>query len=475
MKHQMRQELNLQQKLIISPLILQKLELLAVPLLELTEKLEKEVEANPVIELEYKDMDNETAKKDSEVSENEFNKFEDSSDPGMVKQVRHDKIIRDYNNKIYIENFASKNTNLNEYIMEQIHFLSFTDTDVKMAKLIISAIDDRGFIAVDLKQLIEKTDFDIEAIEIIRQKIMRLDPIGIASKNLVEYLSLQIEIKYTKNGLEYMIIHKYSDLIEKKRYSSIVSKINSNRRKRNKIHFEDIENAIENIKKLNFIPISSLSPGTIKYIIPDARVEVEDNKIHIELLDDYIPNIIINKKYEKWYSTKKKDDNTRLDKKTLKYLKENINKANILVENLQSRKEIIFKVILAIIERQKEYFIKGEQYQIPLKLKDIADELNIHESTVSRATKEKYIQTEKGIISLKSFFSTNVGNDTASSKSIKAILKQIIDAEDKNDPLTDERLVKVLRNKGISISRRTVAKYRNALRIDSASGRRNPH
>ncbi len=145
-----------------------------------------------------------------------------------------------------------------------------------------------------------------------------------------------------------------------------------------------------------------------------------------------------------------------------------------MIENLKSRKEIIFKVILKIIEKQKDFFLKGYQYQIPLKLKDIADELNIHESTVSRVVRDKYIQTNKGIINLKSFFSTNIGNRDTSSKSVKETLKTFTDAEDKNNPLSDDKIVQIFKKKGIQISRRTVAKYRAELNIPPAFIRRNP-
>ncbi len=453
----MRLEISQQQKQTISPVIMQTLELLTIPTIELTERLEEEAEINPLIELEYKKEASDNAQA---VDEEIENKFQDSSDTGFDRPQKKDKIYSDYNNQAYIENMSDEdNMNLYNYLMEQIDFLPFSPREREIAKIVITSLDDRGFLAQETESLISGSDITADEFELVRKRIQYLDPFGVASKDLVEFLKLQTMHKFGKDSIEYQIIDEYLEYVEKKLYTKLAKKLS--------VSFETIEKAIENIKSLNVVPTNEFSRDVVKYIVPDARVEVQGDKIKVTLNDEYIPKVRLNQYYLELYKDSK-------DKTTRSYLKDNIDRAKILIENLESRKEIIFKVIVTIIEKQKDFFIKGEQYQVPLKLKDIADELSIHESTVSRAIKEKYIQTDRGIVSLKNFFSTFVGSDDVSANSIKETLKIIVEAEDKNDPLSDDKIVRILKNKGISVSRRTVAKYRAELNIPPVFIRRNP-
>ncbi|OHD56282.1 MAG: RNA polymerase sigma-54 factor [Spirochaetes bacterium GWF1_51_8] len=461
----MRLEISQTQKQIISPVIMQTLELLTIPTVELTEKLEQEAEANPVLELEYPQDKKETVPSQSEdileADEVEHTKdnFTDSSDTGYDTPSQKKSEFRDYDKQDFIENLSVEEINIYDHLMEQIHFMTLDAVEQEIAEIIVTSLDDTGFLTIDPEKLIVPGKFTLEQFEKMRQTIIKLDPLGIASRDLTEFLTIQIEERHGKRSIEYRIITRHIDLLEKKLYSKIARKMN--------VQFEDVVRAVENIKKLNISPAVNFSREAVKYIVPDAKVEVQENKIQVILNDEYIPNIKFNKYYLDIYTQAK-------DRETRGFLKENIDRAKILVENLKSRKEIIFKVILKIVEKQKDFFLKGVQYQMPLKLKDIADELSIHESTVSRAIKEKYIQTDRGIICLKQFFSTQVGNDDVSSKSIKEILKKIVEAEDKNSPLSDDKIVRLLKNRGMNLSRRTVAKYRAELNIQPAFMRRNP-
>lgn len=453
----MRLEISQQQKQTISPVIMQTLELLTIPTIELTERLEEEAEVNPIVELEYKKDASDTA---ASVDEEIENKFQDSSDTGFDKPQKKDKVYSEYNNQAFIENIEDEESaNLYNYLSEQIDFLPFSPREKEIAGIIITSLDDRGFLTQNLEDLAAGSDYTLDELELVRQRILYLDPIGVASRDLVEFLKIQTVVKFGKDSIEYRIVDEGLEYVEKKLYTKLAKKLG--------VAYDHIEKAIENIKTLNVVPTNEFSRETVKYIVPDAKVEVQDDRIKVTLNDEYIPKVKLNQYYVELYKGSK-------DKPTKSYLKENIDRAKILIENLESRKEIIFKVVMTIIEKQKDFFIKGEQYQVPLKLKDIADELNIHESTVSRAIKEKYIQTDRGIVSLKSFFSTTVGSEDVSANSIKETLKMIVEAEDKNDPLSDDKIVRILTNKGISVSRRTVAKYRSELNIPPVFVRRNP-
>jgi RNA polymerase sigma-54 factor len=448
----MKIEISQQQKQIISPMLLQTLGLVILPAQELKEKLEEEAKVNPAIQLE---------KKKSEKQKNLSQRKSPSS----------------FDSQAFLENLSASNFNLYNTMMEQVRESNFSQKEIKIAEIILSSVSEKGFLQqgngkdsvkqIDLPELIANTGISLEEFEKVRQAVLRLDPIGIASYNIHEYLSLQAAQKFGTESIEAKLLKDYLTLLEKKLYTKIAKDIG--------VSYEKIEKAIANISHLNLTPVSSLPSGYPQYIVPDAFLNMNPEGIQLILNDEYIPEVKLNKHCLNLYQNQTfKGKKTVLAPDERSFLKENIEKAKILIENLKSRKEIIFKVILKIVEKQKDFFLKGPEYQIPLKLKDIADELNIHESTVSRVVKDKYIQTNKGIIHLKSFFSTNVGNDKTSSKSIKETLKNLFDAEDKDDPLSDDKAVEILKKKGLSISRRTIAKYRAELRIPPAFMRRNP-
>ncbi len=461
----MKIEISQQQKQILSPMILQTLELLTLPTLDLVEKLEEESEKNPLIELEYQ-KESEERETPGEIFEKEHltdieseNAYQDSSDSGLEPRSKTQKSSSDFDQQSYLENFSTEHFDLYESFMEQIRFLDFPQRDTHLAQLILTGLDSNGFLVLAPRELLEDSDFSEDEFESVRQRILKLDPPGIASKNIREFLLLQIEDLYGKDSVEYRIINEFSTLLERKQYTKISKKLN--------LSYKEVENIVSRIKNLQIYPNLNFQKEKTRYIIPDANVQIINGNIQVILNDEYIPKVKLNQ----YYIDLAKNSH---DPKTRSFLKNDVTQAKILIENLNSRKEIIFKVIVSIIEKQKDFFLKGEQYQIPLKLKDIAEELEIHESTVSRAIKEKYIQTEKGIIALKRFFSTQVGTKSTSSNSIKEILKTVIEAEDKNEPLSDEKIVRIFQNKGIAVSRRTLAKYRAVLDIPAAYIRKNP-
>jgi RNA polymerase sigma-54 factor len=362
-------------------------------------------------------------------------------------------------------------------MMEQINEFDLSAEEKNIAGVILSSVNDNGFLQksdekgmtrpISLDELLDNGKIKPADFEKIRNIIMHMDPIGVGSFDSREYLEVQAAAKFGEKSMEYRILHEFPELLEKKLFTKLSKELG--------VSFGKIQETIGNIGKLSMFPASGFTRGYPQYIVPDAYVNVDDQGVHLVLNDDYIPNIRLNKQYIDLYTSEEfKGKRILLSRDEKNFLRENIDSAKMLIENLRSRKEIIFKVILKIKEKQKDFFLKGYQYQIPLRLKDIADELNIHESTVSRVVRDKYIQTNKGMIALKSFFSSNVGNEDTSSKSVKEILKTFIEAEDKDDPLSDDRIVQIFKKKGINLSRRTVAKYRAEINIPPAFMRRNP-
>ncbi len=420
--------------------MIKKMELLELNLIDLKQMIEEEIINNPVIEVM---------------------KTKNSSSKNKIKQS-----FNHFDINQFVENLSYSTWDLKSHLFEYIDLEKWTEKEIKIAELIISSLNENGFlqkkidnkvIPINPEELISGTDITLKEFEEVRNKLKLLQPEGIGCYSFFEYLLLQIELKFGKESKEYELLSNYSQLLEKKQYQKIAQNLN--------ISPEEVKKIIENISKLKITPVEKIN-FNINYVIPDAFVKVNNDEIEIKLAENSLPELTIKKEYIDMYNNPEK-------KEDKKFLKEYIEKANSLIENLTSRKEIIYKVILKIVEKQKQFFLKGPLYLVPLKLKDIADELNISESTVSRVVKDRFIQTNKGIIPLKYFLSGSSGSEDISRNSVKEMIKKLIDKEDKNSPFSDDLIVELLKKKGIDISRRTVAKYRTELKIPPAYLRKN--
>lgn len=426
-----------QQKQLPLVQMIKTMELLELNQVELKKMIEEEIINNPVIEVEK--------------SKRNKNKISKS---------------KNYDINLFIENLTYSDWNLRAHLFEQIEFQNWTEKEKDIAELIISSLNENGFlqrkvdgkiVQIDPVELITGTNISLEEFESVREKIKLLSPEGLGCYNFYEFLLLQTELRFGKDSLEYKILSEYSDLIEKRHFQKIAQNLNKT--------IDKIKEAIENISKLNITPIEKID-SNINYVIPDAIVNVENNEIEIKLAEDALPELKLKQEYIEMYDNPEK-------KEDKKFLKDYIERANNLIENLNTRKEIIYKVILKIVEKQKNFFLNGPLNLVPLKLKDIADELNISESTVSRVVRERFIQTNRGIFPLKYFLSGSSGNEDTAKNSVKEMIKRLIENEDKNYPFSDDMIADLLKKKGVNISRRTVAKYRTELKIPSAFLRKN--
>ncbi|MCX7820777.1 MAG: RNA polymerase factor sigma-54 [Brevinematales bacterium] len=430
-----------QQKQLPLVQMIKTMELLELNQIELKKMIEEEIISNPVIEIE---------KNKNLATKNKISRSKS----------------KNYDINLFVENLSYSDWNLRAHIFEQIEFQSWTEKEKDIAELIISSLSENGFlqrkidgkfVQIDPLELISGTNISLNEFEKVREKIKLLHPEGLACYNFYEFLLLQTELKYGKESLEFKILSGYSDLIEKRQFQKIANNLT--------ITIDKVKEAIENISKLNITPVEKID-ANINYVIPDAIVNVNNNEIEIKLAEDGLPEIKIKKDYIDMYDNPEK-------KEDKKFIKEYIDRANTLIENLNTRKEIVYKVILKIVEKQKKFFLNGPLNLSPLKLKDIADELNISESTVSRVVRERFIQTNRGIFPLKYFLSGSSGNEDTAKNSVKEMVKRLIENEDKNSPFTDDMIADLLKKKGVNISRRTVAKYRTELKIPSAFLRKN--
>ncbi|NPV38425.1 RNA polymerase sigma-54 factor RpoN [Brevinematales bacterium NS] len=429
----MKQQLIQDQRQILTPLLVQQMEILTLPLPELREKLLEEAERNPLIRLE-------------------------NPLPSPEKRVVRRQSLPTAPDFVF-EN-QTEHQSLLDHVLEQIHFFGWNEKEEAIGVLLLTSLDQHGFFRQDIRSLIEGTEYTVEEVEQVRKKLMRLDPEGLGSQGVLEFLLFQAEEQFGKESLEVRILQQTADLLEKKQYSQIA--------KRFRVSLDEVEEAVKNLSELKPTPVTGWGE-TAMVVIPEAFVEVNGEDIAIRLNEYYIPEVRLDQYYISLY------EEGKLPKEDKKFLRSNLSSAKQLIENLESRKEIVYKVIHAILSHQKEFFTKGPQYQKPLRLRDIAEEVEIHESTVSRVVKDKYIQVGGKIIPLKQFFSSSVRTATeeeVSSKGIQDMIANIIAQEDKTDPLSDEQIMSILQNKGIKVSRRTIAKYRGILGIPPAHARR---
>jgi RNA polymerase sigma-54 factor len=478
------QKLHLSQSLSqkLSPQQIQFIKLLQVPTAELDTRVEEELEINPALE-EGKDEE----KKDSE------EEFEDNSLDEENSFEEKDVNIEDYLNDDYSGykmqgdgNYSpdedereiplSGGISLHEQLIAQMGFLKLDERQKIIGRQLIGSIENDGYIRRDLEAIINDLVFsqniesDIDEIEEILRKIQNFDPAGIAARNLQECLVIQLERKEhpddptVQNAIK--IISECFEEFTKKHYSKIQKKLD--------LGDDDLKEAVNMITRLNPKP-GGTSDGLVKtqYIIPDFILTNTEGKLEISLNSRNAPELRISRSYSEMFDAYEKSD--KKDKKlkdTVTFVKQKLDSAKWFIDAIKQRQLTLLKTMQAILDFQGDFFYEGDETKLkPMILKDIAERIDMDISTVSRVANSKSIQTEFGIYPLKYFFSEGIATDSGedvSNKEVKSVLQSFVDAESKKRPLSDDKLVKMLNDRGYNIARRTVAKYREQLQIPVA-------
>lgn len=444
------------QKLIMTPELRQAIELLQFNCLELKEYIAKELEENPILELSNSSEEYENIDKYSEENEIDWKEYWDKyGDNSYRSEV--DKNIKEYN----YESFVSYEPSLKEHLLLQLNLVPLENKEHKIGEYIIQNIDNNGYLNIKLEEIANYLKCSIEEVEIMLGIVQTFEPLGVGARSLSECLLIQVGER--KNISKYIIniIEDYLEDLSYNRIQKIAKQLN--------IEPKKIQEASDFIRTLEPKPGRCYSGncGNIRYITPDAEIKEIDGEFVVIVNDVTGPRLNINNYYKNMLQTGK-------DEHTLEFLNNKLNSAMWIIRSIEQRKATIKKVIESILKFQIEFFLKGEKSLKPLTLKDVADDIDMHESTISRATNGKYVQTPRGLFELKYFFTSGVlgSEGDISSTSIKSTLKEIIDNEDAKKPLSDQKISELLEEKGISISRRTVAKYRDELNIPSSSMRR---
>ena len=463
-----RLDLRQSQQLVMTPQLQQAIKLLQLSNMELSEFIEEELEQNPLLE---KDKQEENQEESPEPAAEEKDAGEaafDSSDfdPGSSMAdigSGGNTGFEDIENSF--ENRMSQPKTLREHLTEQL-LLTFEDgRDRMIGSLLIDRIDEAGYLRTEHDELAERLGCSLERIEKLLKKLKGFDPAGIFAGDLAECLALQLE-EQGKLDAPMKALLRNLDMLGDHDMKGLADKC--------KVNDTYLADMIEEIRSLNPKPAGEFDHLVVQTAIPDVMMKRLPNNLgggwRVELNTETLPRVLVNQEYYTEVAGKTKD------KKDKEYLTNQLNSANWLVKAMDQRARTILKVSAEIIEQQDGFFNYGIEFLRPLTLKDIAEEIEMHESTVSRVTTNKYIGTPRGIFELKYFFSTALGGTDGgsdhSSESVKARIKTLIDEESPTKILSDDKIITLLKKEGITMARRTVAKYREAMHIPSSVQRR---
>lgn len=477
MRSGLSQSTQLRQELKINPRLYQAMDLLYMPLLDLQQHLKQELLNNPFLDLVEEDEEEEdeveaaAAEAEAETKEekDEIDWEEillDGFDTGAPREEREE--------REHYEPVTVDTRDLSDHLRDQVALLDLNPRQRVLADELIGNINDDGYLAASMPEILEalndiiaktaeEMDRDSDELPLYTEAeaeemlatIQTLDPPGVAARDLKECLLLQLREAGLQQSVPYRLVRDCFDELINHRWSEISKKFG--------ISATDVQSAADEIAKLDPKPGLRFSAGGDNYIIPDLIVEKIDGRYHVFLNDANLPRLKLSRAYQEIARDKRKFDGENKE-----FIASKLNSANWMIQAIEQRRQTMLKVMNYIVERQKDFFEKGVQYLKPLTLREVAEVINMHESTVSRVTNEKFVQTPRGVLPLKFFFSSGLATadgEDVSARGIKAQLQKLVSDEDPRHPLTDQAIVNILRESGVQIARRTVAKYRDQLGV----------
>lgn len=476
MKVGLQQSVKLGQELRINPRLYQAMDLLYMPLLDLQQHLKQELVQNPFLEMVEPTEDALTDSDErEEKDENEID-WEDILLDGFDSGGRRE----EYEQKEYWEPTAVATRDLYDHLHDQIALLRLEPRQIVIAEEIIGNIDDDGFLSCSLEQVLDslrlflesgeaerigfegEPPFTLEEIEGTLKIVQGLDPAGIAARDLRECLVLQLDALDMQDTLVYQIVDTYFEQLVSHRWAEISKELGVSPR--------EVQEAADEIAKLDPKPGLQYSAGEGNYIIADLVVEKVDSEYIVFHNDTALPRLRLSRSYREIAQ-----DKSKFKGENKEFISNKLNNANWMLQAIEQRRQTMLKVMNFIVDRQRDFFEDGIEHLKPLTLREVAEVINMHESTVSRVTNQKYAQTPRGVLPLKFFFSSGLSTDSGedvSARGIKARIEKLVADEDPQKPLTDQAIVDILKREGINIARRTVAKYRDQLGILSARMRK---
>jgi RNA polymerase sigma-54 factor len=482
----MSQSTQLRQELKINPRLYQAMDLLYMPLLDLQQHLKQELLNNPFLDLVEAEEEDEEEQTEAEAA------AETPEEKERGEEIDWEEILLDgfdtaggrreeHEEREYYEPVTVATRDLSDHLRDQVALLELSPRELLLADEFLGNINDDGYLATPVPQIIDSVNemiaeaaeaedrelaelplYTVEEGEVMLKKVQDLDPPGVGARDLRECLMLQLEEAGLSQSVPFRLVRDCFDELIAHRWSEIS--------KRFGISAADVQKAADEIAKLDPKPGLRFRSGDENYIIPDLIVDKIDGQYHVFLNDANLPRLRLSKAYQEIARDKKKFEGENKE-----FISNKLNSANWMIQAIEQRRQTMLKVMNYIVDRQREFFEKGVQYLKPLTLREVAEVINMHESTVSRVTNEKFVQTPRGVLPLKFFFSSGLATaegDDVSARGIKAQLQKLVQEEDPKHPLTDQAIVNILRESGVQIARRTVAKYRDQLGVLSARMRK---
>ena len=480
---ELKQVPKLVQQLVITPQLQQAIKLLQLTRLELVDMISQEMKENPLLEEEEEGR--ESAEGEAPVAEQEEEKT--SQEPEHTPEVKGDgegtdefdweNYLENYNltpfqksspsssdgeERPSFENFLTKRTTLTDHLQWQLQLSHITEEEHEAGTWVIGNLDEDGYLKISLEDICSETNLPMEVVEGVLRKIQQFDPIGVAARDLKECLLIQLAQMTPRDTLAEKIVSEHLSLLKNRNYPVIAKRLG--------VSLDRVNRAASLISKLDPKPGKAFGGEVIQEIIPDVYVYKVEGDYVIYLNDEGIPRLKVNSLYRNIIN------GGRLSLEgDRKYIQEKLRSALWLIRSIHQRQRTIYKVAKSIVTFQREFLDKGIQFLRPLVLRDVAEDIQMHESTISRVTHNKYVHTPQGIYELKFFFNagiTSTQGETLASESVKSLVREIIAKEDLRKPYSDEKLVKILQGMNIHIARRTVSKYREMMKILSSNERR---
>ncbi|NQT52687.1 RNA polymerase factor sigma-54 [bacterium] len=474
----MRMDVFLQQRpelrMKLAPQIIQSIEILQLPTLELQQRIKAELLENPVLEMAEPMLEEEDAVPEDEQPRDERS----DSDAEFEKMEQIEDAWRDYSSQTArprgsdgeadrkfeaMQNTAARPVSLQDYLYDQFGLLGAPAELLPVAENIIYNIDDDGYLQYSLDEVMESMDAPCppEAAQRALAMVQNLDPPGVGARDLPECLLLQMRTPSADHALARRLIAGHLDDLHNNRIPKVAKDTGST--------IDEIKEAMEFISHLNPRPGAAFSSDVLPCVIPDVRVDLVDGEYIVTLLDDRLPRVYINSAYSRMLR------DPRTSEAAKEYIRKRMQAARWLLDSIEQRRNTVYKITQAIVDVQRQFLDHGISHLVPLKMETIAQTTSVHVSTVCRAIADKYVQTPRGIYPLKFFFTGGTRSTDGtmhSRKSVKERVRQVIEKEDKSSPLSDDEVAARLQAEGLDIARRTVTKYRKAMSIPSSRRRR---
>ena len=470
---EIKQSLKLSQQLIMTPQLQQAIKLLQLSRLELVDLVQQELQENPVLDDTADDYQAEDGKAETPEERDEQQNAEQKPDAEIDSKsdIDWDNYLENYSASSYtasyedeerpsFESTLTRKTSLTDHLLWQLKLAEMGPDEEPIASLIIGNLDDDGYLQADIADIAKQQAVPVEKAEAVLMKVQGFDPVGVAARNLQECLLIQAYHRGLKGSLAEQILKRHLSNLENKNYNAVAKDLG--------VSLQEVIDAVRVIASFEPKPGRPFATEEPQYITPDVYVHKVGDEYVVILNEDGMPKLRISSFYRNALHNSG-------DGGAKEYIQEKLRSAVWLIRSIHQRQRTIYKVVKSIIKFQREFFDKGVAYLKPLVLRDVAEDIQMHESTISRVTSNKYVHTPQGVFELKYFFNSSINRtdgDQVASQSVKDKIRQIVASENPRKPYSDQKIVEILKQADIDIARRTVTKYREMMGILSSTQRK---